>query len=50
MVLLDIFLFNFSNHLLSLQNMQLDTWWFVQFGTICTILKKWKTPMEEQYF
>ena len=23
---------------------------FSQFGIICTILKKWKTPMEEFYF
>ena len=25
-------------------------WCFVRFGTICTILKTWKTPMEECYF
>ena len=25
-------------------------WCFVRFGTICTINKTWKTPMEEFYF
>ena len=24
-------------------------WWFARFGTICTILKSWKTPIEKCY-
>ena len=25
-------------------------WYFAWLGTICTILRAWKTPMEECYF
>ena len=25
-------------------------WWVARFGTVCAILKMWKTPMEGCYF
>ena len=31
-------------------NIPLYMWYVAQFGTICTILKTWKTLMEECYF
>ena len=33
-----------------INKMEMSKWWYMWSGTICTILKMWKTPKSECYF